>query len=126
MVRLAWITLATLVAACTKQGSDKPSSRDGVIAAWKKAGLEPSSFTPATTQVGKDCVSATVNKLDVLICSFGFEQEAKVAEDNGLAWIGDATGASRAQGSTLIVVADRHKADPSGRTINQLVTLRTK
>jgi hypothetical protein len=122
----AWLVIAALVVACTKEGADKPSSRDGVIAAWKKAGLEPSSFTPAITQVGKDCASATVNKLDVLVCMFGSEQEAKVAEDNGLAWIGDATGASRAQGSTLIVVADRRKADPSGRTINQLVTLRAK
>jgi hypothetical protein len=126
----AWLVLAALVVACTvactKEGADKPSSRDGVIAAWKKAGLEPSAFTPATTPVGKDCASGTVNKLDVLVCVFGTEQEAKAAEDPGFAWIGDATGTSRAQGSTLIVVADRRKADPSGRTINQLVTLRAK
>lgn len=125
-----WLVMAVLVAACnkegakegSKEGAEKANPRDGVIAAWKKAGLEPSAFTPATTPVGKDCTSGTVNKLDVLVCVFASEQEAKAAEDGGLGWVGDATGASRARGSVLIAVADRRKVDPSGRTINQLVT----
>lgn len=119
------ILIAVVLAACSK-GKSGPTSRDGVIAAWKKGGLEPSAFTTAQVDVGKDCASGTVNKLDVLVCTFASEKEAKAAEDAGLKWIGDTTGASRAQGETLIVVADRHKADPSGRTINQVVTLPAK
>lgn len=103
-----------------------PGSRDDLIGTWKKAGLEPSAFTPATTEIGKDCASGTVDKLDVFVCTFASDREAKAAEDNGLAWVGDATGVSRARGTMLIVVADRHKADPHGRTINQLVPLRSK
>lgn len=115
------LLIALVLAGCTKKSG--PTSRDAVIAAWKKGGLEPSAFTTAKTDVGKDCASATVNKLDVLVCVYPSEKEAKAAEDAGLKWVGDTTGASRAQGTTLIVVADRHKADPSGRTINQVVTL---
>ena len=119
------LLIALVVAACGK-GKSGPTSRDGVIDAWKKGGLEPSAFTTAQTDIGKDCASGTVSKLDVLVCTFPSAKEAKAAEDAGLKWVGDTTGASRAQGETLIVVADRRKADPSGRTINQVVTLPAK
>jgi hypothetical protein len=118
------LLIALLVAACHK--TKGPSSRDGVIAAWKKGGLDPSAFTTAPSDVGKDCASGTVNKLDVLVCTFPTAADAKAAEDAGLKWIGDTTGASRAQGEELIVVADRKKADPNGKTINQIVTLPAK
>jgi len=49
--------------------------------------------------------------------------EAKAAEDAGLTWVGDTTGASQAAGKVLVVVADRRKGDPSGRTINQMMKL---
>lgn len=117
------ISLAlALLGACSKDKKGA-SSRDGVVAAWKKGGLEPSPLTAAKTDIGKDCVSGTVNKVDVLVCTFGNAKDAKDAEDKGLEWVGDNTGAAKAQGEMLIVVADRRKADPSGRTINQLLTL---
>jgi hypothetical protein len=116
--------IAMLLAACGKKSG--PSSRDGVIDAWKKGGLQPSAFTTAQTDIGKDCASGTVNKLDVLVCVYPSAKDAKAAEDAGLKWVGDTTGASRAQGETLIVVADRHKSDPNGKTINQIVTLPAK
>ena len=119
------VLVVAAVAGCSK-GKSGPTSRDGVIAAWKKGGLEPSAFTASKTDIGKDCSAGTVNKVDVLVCTFGSEKEAKDAEDKGLQWVGDTTGASQAQGEMLIVAADRHKADPSGRTINQLLTLPAK
>jgi hypothetical protein len=114
-----------LVAACSKDKSG-PSSRDGVVAAWKKGGLEPSELKPVKSDVGKDCAQGTVNKLDVLVCTFATEAEAKAAEDKGYAWVGDTTGASKALSEQLVVVADRKKADPQGRVINQLLTLPAK
>ena len=119
------LLIAVALVGCSKSKSG-PSSQDGVFAAWKKGGLEPSAFTEAKTDVGKKCSSGTVNKIDVLVCDFGNEKDAKDAEDKGLAWVGDNTGASKAQGEMLIVVADRRKVDPSGRTINQLITLPAK
>jgi len=116
------VLLVALVA-CSKDGAKGPSSREGVVAAWKKGGLEASKLEPAKTDVGKDCAAGTVSKLDVLVCTFPSAAEAKAAEDKGLAWVGDTTGASRALGVTLVVVADRKKADPNGKVINQLITL---
>jgi hypothetical protein len=123
----ALLVVLVLVAAvgCSKEKKG-PSSKDGVIEAWKKGGLEPSAFTEAKTDIGKTCSSGTVNKVDVLLCTFASEKEAKEAEEKGLQWVGDTTGASQAQGEMLIVAADRKKADPSGKTINQLLTLPAK
>jgi len=124
-MRWTLLIVLALAAGCSKSKSG-PTSKDGVIAAWKKGGLEPSAFTAAKTDVGKDCTTGTVNKVDVLLCTFANEKEAKEAEDKGLQWVGDTTGASQAQGEMLIVAADRKKADPSGKTINQLLTLPAK
>jgi len=58
---------------------------------------------------------------DVLVCTFASADEAKAAQDAGLQWVGDTTGASQAKGTFLIAAADRRKADPNGKTINQLI-----
>jgi hypothetical protein len=115
------------LAACSKGDGDKPASpRDAVIAAWKADKLTPPAMAPATVAFGKDCQSGTLENLDVLVCNFASPAEAKAAEDQGLGWIGSVTGASQARGSALIVVADRKKADPNGRTINRLMKLAPK
>jgi len=119
-----WL-LVMLLVACTKQGHGS-ASRDDAIAAWKKGGLQPSAFTTVTVEFAKDCASGTVNNLDVLVCTYASDAEAKAAEDTALKWVGDYTGAAKAQGPVLIAVADRHKADPSGRTIHQILTLPAK
>ncbi len=97
--------------------------RDALVDAWKKGGLSPSPLTPASVAVGTDCQSGTVGALDVLLCVYPSKDEAKKAEEAGLTWVGDATGASQAAGQVLVVVADRRKGDPSGRTINQMMKL---
>ena len=104
------------------EGTDD-GPRGDVIAAWKKGGLTPSPLTPAQVPVGKDCQTGTVGAVDVLLCVFPSNAEAKAAEDAGLGWVGDTTGAAQASGKVLIAVADRRKADPSGRTINQMLKL---
>jgi hypothetical protein len=125
------------LAACGKGGDgkggdgDKPATgatgpRDTVIDAWKTAKITLSALTPATVAFGKDCQSGTIEGLDVLLCSFASPAEAKAAEEPGNTWVGDATGSSQAHGAALIVLADRRKADPSGRTINRLMKLAPK
>lgn len=110
--------------ACDKGGAGGP--RESVLEAWKQGGLTPSALTPATVPVGKDCQSGTVGAIDVLVCVYPSEADAKAAEEAGLAWVGDTTGAAQAKGSVLIAAADRRKSDPSGRTINQLMKLAPK
>jgi hypothetical protein len=117
-----WIMLA-LAAACGKSEKTGASARDAVLDAWKKGGLEVSAFNTATSSVGKDCATGTVAKLDVLVCAFTSADEASKAADVGLSWVGDTTGSSRASGATVIAVADRHKADVHGKTVEQLYKL---
>src|SRR5262245_10846849 len=121
----SWLLIAVAVVACSKDKGGV-TSRDGVVQAWKKGGLEASALTSAKVDVGSDCATGTVNKLDVLVCTFKSAKDAKDAEDKGLEWVGDNTGASKAQGELLIVVADRKKVDPQGKVINQVITLPAK
>lgn len=125
---MRWILLLALVLGCGKDEAGKPGppqagSRDGVLESWKKGGLTPSPFTAATVAFGKDCQSGTVNGVDVLLCQYPSDAEAKAAEDQALGWVGDTTGIARAAGKVLVAAADRRKADPSGRTLNQLTKL---
>jgi len=83
-------------------------------------------MTAATVSFGKDCQTGSIEGIDVVLCNFPSAAEAKAAEDQGLLWIGQATGASQAHGAVLVVLADRKKADPSGRTINRLLKLAPK
>ena len=125
---LGFLGLAAV--ACSKTGEpDKAAAgssagpRDAVVAAWKDAQLTLSALAPAAVTFGKDCQGGTVEGLDVLVCNFASAADAKAVEDQGLTWIGQATGASQARGAALVVLADRRKADPSGRTINRLLKL---
>jgi hypothetical protein len=123
---LAAAVLALGLAAC---GSDAPTgaaARDAAVAAWKAGSLQVSALTAATVPIGKDCQSGTVGAIDVVVCVFPTPAEAKAAEDAGLAWVGETTGAAQARGTLLIAAADRRKSDPSGRTINQLMKLAPK
>lgn len=118
------LALAALVAAgCSKSEPAKPAGpRDVVLEAWKAEKLAPAApLAPATVAFGKDCQSGAIQDVEVLLCSFATPAEAKAAEDAGLAWVGPATGASQARGAALVVIADRKKADPNGRLINQLL-----
>ena len=125
------LVLLMLVAACDgdKKAGDKsatPGARDALVAAWKKAGLAPSALTPATVPVGKDCHKGTVGAIEVLVCNFPSEAEAKAASDAAYAWVGEATGAVKVTRTTLVAAVDRKKSDPSGRTINQLINISAK
>jgi hypothetical protein len=122
----ALVLVMMMLAACSKAGEpDKAMAtpRDAVVAAWTTAKLAPSKLVAAPVAFAKDCQSGTVEGLDVLLCNFATPAEAKAAEVPALVWVGPATGASQGHGSVLIVLVDRKKADPSGRTINRLMKL---
>jgi hypothetical protein len=127
MSRLGFLVAAVAVVACSKTAGDKAASpSSAVLAAWKVGNLVPSAMTPASVAFATDCQGGTVENIDVLLCNFPTPAEAKAAEDQALTWIGSATGASQAHGAALIVLSDRRKADPNGRTINKLMKLAPK
>jgi len=117
--------LAAAVTACGKSdkggGGAAASGRDAVVSAWNKAGLTVSAMTPDKSgTIGTDCVTGTVSGVDVVVCSFASEADAKAAEAKGYAWVGDTTGTALAHAMLVLAVADRRAADPSGRTINAI------
>jgi hypothetical protein len=122
-----WTVVALALAACSK-APDKPppTPRDTVLEAWKTAKLAPAALAPAAVAFAKDCQGGAIENIDLLVCNFPSPAEAKAAEDAGLGWVGEVTGTSQARGAALIVLADRRKADPSGRTINRLLKLAPK
>lgn len=132
-MRQRWLLALLLIAACDKDdakpaaGSAGPGAgaggRTAVVDAWQKGGLEVSALSPATVAFGKDCQSGTIAKIDVLLCEFATPAEAEAAKEPALTWVGDTTGMTQASGKVLIAAADRRKADPNGRTINQLMKL---
>jgi hypothetical protein len=119
------IALVVALAACGDDKPGAPTGRDAVVAAWTKAGLTVSPLTPADGTVlgGGDCQAGTVGGLDVTLCSYTDAHAADSAQAAGLAAVGQATGVSLAQGTQLLVIADRRSTDPSGRTIHQLTQI---
>ena len=117
------LAIAIVLAACGNAPPSGSGARDAVIGMWKQGGLDVSAFKAATSPIGKDCASGTVKGVDVMICNFPTADAAKQAADAGLQWVGDTTGSSQVRGTLVIVAADRHKADPNGKVINQLFKL---
>ncbi len=112
-----------LAAVAVGSGCSKAEESGGspLLQAWAKAGLTVSAFTDDKSKaIGATCKSGTVSGVDVVLCSFTNEAEAKAAEAKGLEWVGAATGTTLTKGKELLAVVDRRKSDPSGRTINAI------
>jgi hypothetical protein len=127
---------AVALAACSKEegppasgsaaqvvAAGGPPAREAVLAAWRAGGIEVSALTPAQVGFGADCQSGIASGVDVILCAYAAPAEAAAAEAAGLAWVGGTTGAAMSAGAVLIGIADRRRADPTGRTINQLMKL---
>jgi serine/threonine protein kinase len=90
---------------------------------WKNAGLSPGGFAPIDGQsLGNgQCSAGAVNGLDVTVCGYASPELASASRGAGLAQVGSATGAAVIAGQRMLVVADRKKADASGRSIDKLI-----
>ena len=126
--RSTWCALAVASAlaalgACDKDPAKGGGSDDAMVAAWRKAGLEVSALTTVDAKPfsAQACRGGTVSGVDVVLCAYDSGEDASAAEDLGLATLGDATGAALARGARLLVVVDRRKTDPSGRTIDAII-----
>jgi hypothetical protein len=127
-MRAALLALVVL-AACDKDGgkTDKlpaalgGTGKDALVEGWKKDGLTVSALTADKSgAIGTDCSSGTVSGVAVVVCTFAAEADAKAAEAKGYEWVGETTGTVLVAGATVVAVADKHKADPTGRTINAI------
>lgn len=110
--------LSLVVWACGKA----PAPADAVVAAWGQAGLAPTGFQkmPVAQLGARSCHAGVVSGVDATLCEYADAAKAKAAEVAGVTAIGETTGVSLSAGNLLLVLADRRKADPSGRSINAL------
>ena len=109
--------IAVAVALSCACGSEK----DDVVDAWKEAGLEPTSFEKLTDdELGDECYLGKVDGLEVTLCRYADAAAAEAARERGLERVGETTGAALPSGRLLLVIADRDRVDPTGRTINKV------
>jgi hypothetical protein len=123
VLSIALAAACAALAACDKGGAGGAAAggANAVVDAWKQAGLTVSAMTADQSgAIGKDCTAGTVSGVDVVLCKFATTDEAKAAEAKGYEWVGATTGTALAHANMLVVVADRRKADPTGRTINTI------
>jgi hypothetical protein len=123
--QLAVVIAAVAAVAGCNDKPGVPGGRDAVISAWTKAGVTMLAMTPADGAAfgAGNCLAGTAQGLDVTLCSYPDPAAATGAQPAGLAAVGAATGVSLAEGSLLLVIADRRNADPSGRAIHQLTQI---
>ncbi len=119
-------SLAALTVACGDE--DKPATAataDAVLAAWTEAGFDVAALQPLEKHdLGKaDCRRGPIGGVETTLCVYENEGAASVARSAGLARVGDATGAALVRGRMMLVVADRDKADPEGKTINKMTRI---
>lgn len=120
-MKRALLLTALALAACSKDDGGAKSD-DTVVAEWKRAGLEVSPLTEADAKTydATTCRGGTVAGVDVVLCTYDSGEDAKAAEEAAIASLTDVTGAAIAKGNRLLVVADRRKSDPSGRSIDAI------
>ena len=120
-MKIHLIGLLVLAAGCSKAGADSGPTKD-VLAAWQKAGLEPSTFEPvAQSPYGEArCRAGKVKGVDATLCELADVADAKRAEATAMSSIKDATGLALAEGKLLLVLVNRGGDDPSGKRINEI------
>jgi hypothetical protein len=99
-----------------------PEDASDVVKSWKAAGLEVGEMTALDEhELGEaSCERGEVKGVETTLCAYDSDEAAEAARPAGLAAVGDATGSALANGKVLLIVADRDKADPDGKTINQM------
>jgi hypothetical protein len=113
-----------VVAAACQGGGQGGSGTSDLVDAWKKSGLEPSSFVAADGKAigAQGCQTGKVSGVETTVCDYPDVDSARRAETAGLTQVGEATGASLAHGKQLLVVADRGKVDNNGKTIKLIAS----
>jgi len=139
-MRTIWIVaIVCAIAGCDKgdkaaaagsgsSATEESGPRKDLVEAWKKGGLTVSELAPEKVAFGTDCKKGTVGAIEVLVCQYASAEESKKQETPGYTWVGENMfgGTCQAKGALLICVADRQKSDPSGKTIQKMMSLAPK
>lgn len=94
-----------------------------VQAGLSKAGLKLGAFQPtdAARFSAQKCEAGTVEALETVVCEYGSDEAVREGKRGGEGWIAAAvTGVALENGRTLLVLADRGRADPNGKLIHRI------
>ena len=98
---------------------------DEVLSAWRNAGLAPDGFAPVEPAPNSAayCEHGQIHGVDTLVCEYASEESitsgiAQVKE--GWARVDAHTGVVMRAKRTIMVVVDRERREPSGKTISQM------
>ena len=107
---------------CAGCGDKVPATQDGMLDKWKSAGLEVSAFAPTDGAAygGGSCQAGQVAGLETTLCQHADATQAGAVREQALKKVGNVTGYALVNDRWLLVVADRKKVDPSGKTMNLL------
>jgi hypothetical protein len=122
---LRWLSCVALLAGVGACGDENPGAATDpkeVVARWQKAGLEVGAHAVIDKHnLGEaSCARGKVGGVETTLCLYASDEAAKAAQPAGLKAVGKTTGAALPRGPMLLVVADRAKADPDGKTINKI------
>jgi len=119
------IVLASCEDSTKSAGPGTSEAVSEMVAKWKGAELFVSEFAEMDGSKLADgkCAQGTVDGLEVVLCEYPDDDAAKAATEAGLARVAETTGAALSNGKMMLVLADRKKSDPSGRTINRITKL---
>lgn len=87
------------------------------------AGHRLGAFTPAAGSglPARRCEAGHVDGVEALLCEFADEESARRAGSGAGGWIGTAaTGLTVSEGRVALVLADRDRTDPAGRTLSKV------
>lgn len=132
---LSALVVLAVFSGCEEDGASSSSGSSGVSATqtpedqvletWKTAGVEVSDFDAMAGAgiANGTCRAGQVAKMDTVICRYADAAAAKAARPAGITYIGETTGVALHKGPHLLVIADRNKADPAGKTINKVAKM---
>jgi hypothetical protein len=127
VVVLALATVPVGVMGCRRSHVAGTPSTDGVLEAFREAGLDVGGVANAEADPwGADvCSAGPIAGVEVVICEFSSDaQLGKTRADAVRDWssVNVDTGLVAENQRTLLIVVDRGRKDPHGRAIGKMVT----
>jgi hypothetical protein len=127
MRRILFLGLIVVALMATTGCSKKPTpggpGLKQVNDAFLAAGFKLDTFQPADPAFFKaqSCTAGLLDGVETVVCDYGAPNGGTLGKKAGEDWVAQATtGAVLANGTTLLALADRAKADPNGKTIKRI------
>lgn len=119
----ALLLLALAIAACSGKAQPAAGGLEQANEAFNAAGLKLDPFVPtdAARFSATRCLSGRIEGVDAVLCEYGSAEASQLGKKAGETWIADAvTGAALLHDRTMLVLADRTRADPNGKAIHKI------